>query len=143
MEAFAVGDNYTHQDKTNPDNLVATIRFANGAVASLIQGDAALPAYASKFFVELFGNGLSAQLYDRFHRATFSGPNMPNPGEMTAPAGEDPEGLAQELEDFLQGITQDKPWRIGATVQDGLRATALILACFDAIKTGKPQPVAR
>ena len=33
VEVFAVGGNYTHENKTYPDNLAGIIRFANGAAA--------------------------------------------------------------------------------------------------------------
>jgi predicted dehydrogenase len=142
VEVFAVGGNYTHADKTYPDNMAGLIRFANGAAASIIQGDAADTHAVSKFFFEVFDNGTSVQLYDRLHRATVSGANVANPGERHAPDAADPEGLQQELAEFADCLESGAPWRIGADQFAGRRATALAHAFFAAIETGQPQALA-
>ncbi|MDE2816769.1 MAG: Gfo/Idh/MocA family oxidoreductase, partial [Chloroflexota bacterium] len=141
VEVFAVGGNYTHENKTYPDNLVGIIRFASGAAASIIQGDAADTQAVSKFFFEVFDNGTSVQLYDRLHRATVSGANVTDPGEHHAPADADPEGLQQELAEFVACLNSGEPWRIGADQYAGRRATALAHAFFTSIETGQPQEV--
>jgi len=69
---FAVGGTLTHPAHPCIDQCVANIQFENGHVASWIQGDVALGPFTSKFFVELFGDGKSVQVYDRFRKATFS-----------------------------------------------------------------------
>jgi predicted dehydrogenase len=38
VRIFAEGGNYTHRGRAIVDNIVATIRFDNGAVASVVQG---------------------------------------------------------------------------------------------------------
>ena len=139
VEVFAVGGNYTHEDKTYPDNMAGLIRFANGAAASVVQGDAADSTAVSKFFFEVFNNGTSVQLYDRLHRATVSGANVADPGERHAPDDADPEGLQQELTEFVHGLNTGEPWAIGADHHAGRRATALAHAFFTAIATGRPQ----
>lgn len=141
VEVFAFGDNYTHENKTYPDNLAGTIRFANGAAASIIQGDAADTHAVSKFFFEVFDNGTSVQLYDRLHRATVSGSSVAEPGERRAPDDADPEGLQQELAEFVHGLNTGEPWSIGADQYAGRRATALAHALFAAISSGKPQEI--
>ncbi len=139
VEVFAAGGNYTHENKTYPDNMAGTIRFASGAAASVIQGDAADSQAVSKFFFEVFADGTSVQLYDRLHRATVSGANVADPGERHAPEDADPEGLQQELAEFVHGLNTGAPWRIGADHHAGHRATALAHAFFAAIETGQPQ----
>ena len=139
VEVFAVGGNYTHENKTYPDNLAGIIRFASGAAASIIQGDAADSTAVSKFFFEVFDNGTSVQLYDRLHRATVSGSKVADPGERHAPEDADAEGLQQELAEFVTCLNSGEPWRIGADQFAGRRATAVAHAFFTAIETGQPQ----
>ena len=70
---WAAGGAMTHPGHPRIDQCVASIRFASGAVASWIQGDAAPQDHmTSKFFLELFGGGRSVQLHDRFKAATFN-----------------------------------------------------------------------
>ncbi len=141
VEVFAVGGNYTHADKTYPDNMAGTIRFANGAAASVIQGDAADTSLVSKFFFEVFADGISVQLHDRLHTAAVSGPQAGDRTALHAPGGQDPEGLHQELAEFAGCLQSGAPWRIGADHHAGRRATLLAHAFFAAIETGKPQDV--
>jgi hypothetical protein len=82
------------------------------------------------------------QLYDRLHRATVSGGNVAEPGERHAPEDADPEGLQQELTEFIHGLATGEPWHIGADHHAGRRATALAHAFFKSIETGKPQGLA-
>ncbi len=142
VEVFAAGGNYTHENKTYPDNMAGVIRFGNGAAASIVQGDAADSHAVSKFFFEVFDNGTSVQLYDRLHRATVSGANVTDPGERRAPDDDDPEGLRQELAEFVHGLNTGAPWAIGADQYAGRRATVLAHAFFTAIETGRPQKIA-
>jgi predicted dehydrogenase len=124
------------------DNLVGTIRFASGAVAAVVQGDAGAPAYVSKFFFELFDGRQAVQLYDRLHRLTLSGPGHQPPSELAAATvapREDPEGLAQELAEFTHCASSGQSPAIGATAGDGTRATALAQAFFQSVRTGEPQ----
>ena len=142
VEVFAVGGNYTHADKTYPDNMAGVIRFANGAAANVTQGDAADTSLVSKFFFEVLADGISVQLYDRLHRATVSGPQSGGIEALQAPDNEDPEGLHQELAEFADCLQTGAPWRIGADHHAGRRATALAHAFFKSIETGRPQELA-
>ena len=49
IRIFAEGGNYTHHGKDIIDNMVATIRFDNGAVATVAQGDSGQTPFVSKF----------------------------------------------------------------------------------------------
>ena len=63
----AKGGNLTHPKITEITNsAVATIRFANGCVASAINGDFGTPALAGKAFYELFGETNTATLYSYY-----------------------------------------------------------------------------
>jgi myo-inositol 2-dehydrogenase / D-chiro-inositol 1-dehydrogenase len=146
VQVYAAGGTFTHDPAATDviDNLAGTITFASGAAASVIQGDAGAPDYVSKFFFELFDGQQAVQLYDRLHRMTLSGPAHRPAREVRAEdvaPGQDPEGLAQELEEFVRYATTGTPPAIGATVRDGTRATAIALALFESVRTGQPQPV--
>ena len=63
----AEGGNLTHPKIPEiTDSVVATIRFANGCVASAINGDFGTPALAGKAFYELFGETNTATLYSYY-----------------------------------------------------------------------------
>ncbi|MGH2370207.1 MAG: Gfo/Idh/MocA family protein [Chloroflexota bacterium] len=146
VQAYAAGGTFTHDPATTPviDNLVGAISFASGAVAAVIQGDAGAPDYVSKFFFELFDGRQAVQLYDRLHRMSLSGPaHRPAQklhAEEVAP-GQDPEGLTQELDEFVRCASTGAAPAVGATARDGTRATAMALALFESVRTGQPQPV--
>ena len=69
QRVWAAGGTLTHPGHACIDQCVASIQFANGHVGGWIQGDAALPQFVSKFFMQLFGDGKSVQLYDRLQKA--------------------------------------------------------------------------
>jgi predicted dehydrogenase len=157
VQVFAAGGTLTHDPSTTQvvDNLVGTIGFESGAVAAVIQGDAGVPEHVSKFFFEVFDGRQAIQLYDRLHRMTLSRPQH-QPGRVLgvadlAASGEahdvdaddDPEGLAQELADFVRCATSGTAPTIGATARDGTRATAIALALIESVRTGQPQPLRR
>lgn len=146
VEVYAAGGTFTHDPATTSviDTVAATLRFADGTAAALIQSDAGLPAFVSKFFFELFDGRLAIQLTDRLHRMTVSGPAMAQPREVRAEElapSQDPEGLAQQLAEFIHCVQTGAQPGIGATARDGTLATAIALAIFDSVRTGRPQPL--
>jgi myo-inositol 2-dehydrogenase/D-chiro-inositol 1-dehydrogenase len=146
VAVYAAGGTFTHdpQATTVIDNVAATVRFAGGGAAAVVQGDGGLPEHVSKFFFEVFDGERAAQLYDRLHHMTVSGPGQLPTARYAAAAeapGEDPEGLAQELAEFVRCAASGVASPIGATARDGTRATALALAIFESVRTGQPQPL--
>ncbi len=114
------------------DNIVATIRFDNGAVASIVQGDSGQTPFVSKFSFQVTDGRKTAHLRNRLKTVTlFDGENS---NEMT-----DPEeyGFPEENTDFVRSLLNKTPPPI--THVDGLRATLLILKAFESLKTGLPQ----
>jgi predicted dehydrogenase len=154
-QVFAAGGTLTHDPAATQvvDNLVGTITFQSGAVAAVIQGDAGLTEYVSKFFFEVFDGRQAIQLYDRLHRMTLSGPDHRPARELrladVAAAGDfpdvapddDPEGLAQELADFVRCAASGAIPETGASARDGTRATAIALALIESVRTGAPQTI--
>jgi len=130
---WAAGGTLTHPGHPCIDQCVAAIQFENGHVASWIQGDAALPPFASKFFFELFGNGgRSVQLYDRLKKATF----FDGEKSWTEERAEE-EGFQLENEAFLSALLANRQPEL--TVADGIQATRMVLAADKAIRTGEVQ----
>ena len=134
-ELWAVGGALTHPGHPCIDHCLASIKFDNGHVASWINGDAAMPAFTSKFFIEMFGEGKSVQLYDRFKKATFTD------GERTwTEQRDEEEGFMIENQVFIEALRQGKQPDISA--RDGIQATRIVLAADRAIRTGQVQTIA-
>ena len=133
---YAAGGALTHTGTAVIDNVFGVIRFANGCVAAVLNGDAGLPPYTSKFFYEVFDGARTATLYDRCHRARLTGAE---PADIQAEAqfpNDDPEGFVQELAEFVECVRHNRPPSIGATAADGIRATRLALAAFRSVREG-------
>jgi predicted dehydrogenase len=143
VQVFAAGGTLTHDPRSTTivDNLVGTIAFQSGAVAAVIQGDAGVPAHVSKWFFEVFDGATAVQLYDRLHHMTVSGRDHQPARESSAPDGADPEGLAQQLADFVACAAGSKTPALGALAADGTRATAVAAALIESVRTGAPQPI--
>jgi len=129
---WAAGGTLTHPGHPSIDQCVASIQFANGHVASWVQGDVALPQLVSKFYFELFGEGRSVQLHDRLKQATFYD------GKKTwSEKRDEEEGFYLENVEFLTALSEGRAPEL--TVQDGIQATRIVLAAEQAIRTGQVQ----
>ena len=129
---WAAGGMLTHPGHPCIDQCVASIQFANGHVASWIQGDASLGGFTSKFFFELFANGRSVQLYDRLKKATFlEGENA------WVEERPDEEGFQLENEEFVSALREGRQPELSA--HDAIQATRMVLAADRAIRTGEVQ----
>ncbi len=138
---FAHGGTLTHKDTDIIDNIVATIRFKNGSIGCVIQGDAGPSGYTSKFFFEVFGGDKTATLYDRCTKANLRGLDKERLiiDELSEADQVDPEGNLEELRAFIKMIREDLSSPCG--VEDGKLATVLIHKAFESIATGKVQKI--
>jgi myo-inositol 2-dehydrogenase/D-chiro-inositol 1-dehydrogenase len=133
VRIWAAGGAITHPGHLCIDQCVATIQFANGHIASWIQGDASPSQYTGKFFFELFGNGgRSVQLYDRLKKATF----FDGKKTWTEERAEE-EGYMLENKEFVAALLENR--EPGITTKDGLQSTRIVLAADKAIRTGEVQ----
>jgi len=127
---------------TDP-SIVATIEFENGAIASMIQGDAGQNPFASKFFFELFGrDGKGVCLYNRCHNARYWGVEEFDhvaAGTYSDETKADPEGDSYLLKHFYQSVLDGKQTAVGP--REGRIATTLILKIFDSVRSGKTQSI--
>lgn len=132
---YAEGGTFTHEGDAI-DNAVVTIRFANGSIASAALGDSGTAPVVSKFSFQMFDGVRSAHIYDRLKRCTMSD------GETTNTVHDDVEsGMLEENRAFVRALRGDAP--PPTTHIDGLRATAMILAAYDAARYREPQHVER
>lgn len=129
---WAAGGTLTHPGHPCIDQCVACIEFANGHVASWVQGDAGLGQFTGKFFFELFGDGRTVQLYDRLKQATFFD------GKQTwSEQRDEEEGFQLENQAFVAAVNEGRAPEL--TVQDAIQATRIVLAADRAIRTGTVQ----
>ncbi len=135
IEVFAAGGAFTHPDSANFDTMVLTVRFENGRVASIAQGDCGVAPLVSKWSVQLFDGERSVHLFDRLKQGVFS-----TGSHVEAFRDEEELGLLRESQAFARTLMEggEPP----ATFRDGYRATAMVMAAFDSIRTRTPQPVA-
>lgn len=141
VEVFAAGGHGIHKRADLVDSVVATIKFANGVVASLVHGDPGRNPYTSTFFCEVFGQGKGACLYDRFHQATLWGVDQPRLGvaDLRAPEQEDIEGDLALMQHFADSARNGTPCE--ADARAGRIATTITVKILDSIRTGQPQQI--
>jgi len=133
VEVYAAGGNY-YQPSGVVDNLAAVFRFNNGVAGSLVQGDCGCPPLTSKFFMQLFAEGKSISISDRFTTLTF------------VEAGKEPQvfkgtesGFMEENRAFLRCLQENAKAPIDHV--DGLYATLMVLQAIASLKSGKPEPI--
>jgi myo-inositol 2-dehydrogenase / D-chiro-inositol 1-dehydrogenase len=134
VRIYAEGGNFSHPAREIVDNMVSTIRFENGAIASVAQGDSGQTPFVSKFSFQLTDGRKSVHLRNRLKTATFFDGEQTH--EVTDP---DEYGFQEENNDFIRSLRNNVPAPI--THVDGLRATLLILTAFESLKKGVPQPI--
>ena len=123
-------------DPTEVQAAVATLRFENGAVASLTMSEAGENQYMSKWFVEVFDGERTAVFHHHFQQAEISGAE-PAHIEVTR----DPHSIGTKtfMEDFIHCLrTGDQP-KIGA--KDGIRATLMANRIMASVRSGRPERI--
>ncbi|MDH3252863.1 MAG: Gfo/Idh/MocA family oxidoreductase [Ignavibacteria bacterium] len=132
VRVYAEGGNFTHPGLDIVDNIVATIQFANGRVASVAQGDSGQTPFVSKFSFQVTDGVRTAHLRNRLKTATMFD------GEKTI-QHEDPEeyGFLEENRDFIRSLQNNTEPPI--SYRDGLRATLLVLKAIESVRSGQPQ----
>jgi predicted dehydrogenase len=134
VRIYAEGGNFTHEGLPIVDNIVATITFANGSVASVTQGDSGETPLLSKLSFQVMDGEHTAHLHNRLKTAVmFDGKNVVT--------HEDSEeyGFLEENRDFIQALQRGESPPI--THKDGLRATLMILRAFESLETQTPQTI--
>lgn len=118
-------------DWQDVDAASATLRFANGTIASLVLADAGNNPYTGKWLHQVFDGRRSAVLYDHFRQVRFSGVEPPHFAATDEIRADGTYGL---LEDFIRSIrTGTEP---PVSVSDGSRATLLALKILESLRCG-------
>jgi len=142
VEIHAEGGSMRHVNKEVIDTMISTIRFENGSVAAAIIADCG-PVGLPMMAYELLGEGHGAFLLN-WQELWYNSPlqgvgsKMDLKLRIIGEGGWD-YGLIQENEAFAEYILRGGP--SPAPVEDGTRATLLILKAFESIRTGKTQTV--
>ena len=133
LEVYAAGGN-CYQPSGVIDNLCATFKFANGVVASWVQGDCRVPSAVSKFFLQGFDLDRSITLSDRLTRMV-----VHTPGDGVVETRSTETGFVEENRAFIHALQNNLPAPIDH--RDGLYATLMVLQAFASIRSGKPEPI--
>jgi myo-inositol 2-dehydrogenase / D-chiro-inositol 1-dehydrogenase len=133
IEVYAAGSNY-YQPSGVIDNVCATFKFANGTVASWVQGDCRVPTTVSKFYLQGFDKDLSVTLSDRLTRMVVNTPAGVTETRSTET------GFVEENRAFIHALHNGLPAPIDH--RDGLYATLMALQAFASLRSGKPEPIA-
>jgi len=134
VRVYAEGGNFTHPGLKIVDNIVATLQFANGSVASFVQGDSGATPFVSKFSFQLLDGTKTAHLRNRLKTVTlFDGADVS--------VHEDPDeyGFMEENRDFIKAVQHGQP--PPTTYRDGMRATLVLLKALESLRTGKPEAI--
>lgn len=132
----AQGGTMTHRQGPI-DTVVATIRFAQGAVASLFIADAGLSPHTGKAMIQLFAIERTVAIHHLFGgergQAVWWPPRTDPDITPSGPLEWDPTGHRSLLRNFVAGIGESLPAGT-PTAADGVRAVALIDALFAAVR---------
>ncbi len=145
IEIFARGANYYHPGDDRPDTVVSTIKFASGAVATILCGDC--NGQRLNYLVESYNGTAGASVSDNFTEFRSWGiaveDNFPQvPGHLPpAPSGASVPllGVLEQWKVFVDRIQNNGGSPV--TARDGTLATAIVLKSFESIRTGEPIPV--
>jgi predicted dehydrogenase len=135
----AAGGSLTHPEYGLIDNAAVSVQFENGSIASILAGDSGDAVFTSKFFFEVLDGKRTATLHDRCHNATFWNWERERMAveEISPEAAEDPEGVRAQMQAFGRALREGTEPPTGP--RDGVRATAMVLKAFEAIRSGRTQ----
>jgi myo-inositol 2-dehydrogenase / D-chiro-inositol 1-dehydrogenase len=134
VRVYAEGGTLHHQGSSITDTLLATIQFANGAVGSLVQGDAGRIPLLSKFSFQVMDGVRTAHLYNRLMTAVFWDGKQSHRYDV-----DHEEGMMEENRAFLTALKERTTPPVG--VRDGVRATLVLLRAIESLTTHKPQTI--
>jgi predicted dehydrogenase len=127
------------------DCLSATLRFAHGALGSVVATTAAAPGYPHR--VEVYGErgGMQLEGEQLVRWESEVVPHVPGvalspPGTAASGAGSSPRGISQEghrrlIADFLSALREKRQPVVPG--EEGRRSLALALAMYEAARTGR------
>jgi UDP-N-acetyl-2-amino-2-deoxyglucuronate dehydrogenase len=129
-----------HRDIEVEDTLAATLRFANGALATITATTTTAPGFAHR--IEIYGTGgciqVEGESVERWELADPAQATVEPPqtaATAAAGAGSDPRGIAPTghiaiVRDFIQALRADRAPRVNSA--EGRRSLAAVLAIYEA-----------
>ena len=140
VAVHAVGGQVTHPGEWGSaemvDTTAATLRFANGSVATFLMSDAGSHPLLSKWFFEFFDGEQAAVLHEHFRTVTFSGPDPDTRELVTEELQPDPIPRMPLLVEAIRNDTE--PY---VSTAAGIRSTLLVEKITASIQTGQIQKI--
>jgi UDP-N-acetyl-2-amino-2-deoxyglucuronate dehydrogenase len=144
-EITAVYSTQAHQIEVE-DTALAIVRFASGAVGTILSSTAAFPGFPQR--LEITGTEGTVIVEDGqiVRRALAAGPGPASPAASAASAAADPAALdvvshAAQLADLLDAV--DTGREPSVTGQSGRDALEIVLAVYESSRTGQPVTLGR
>ena len=133
MRILADGGNLRHPKLGSRfvDSMSATISFDNGAIGTLLIGDAGEMPHDGKFDIQAMNGRETIHLFDRF--ATLSYFN----GEKEHIFSSEEDGFLNENKEFLSALSEERTPETNEL--DGLRAEMILLRGIESLRTHQPQ----
>lgn len=131
VRIHAEGGRLMHPDAANPDHAVITMAFPDGSIATVAIGESGQSPLTSKFGVQMSDGQRSLNLHNRLTAL-----EMRDKQGRRSHQDEREVGVDAINDAFIGSIVSGTPPSCGP--RDGLRATALILAAFESIRSGVP-----
>jgi predicted dehydrogenase len=128
VRVYAEGGNRHHPSRAIVDTAALTIGFADGAVANVAIGDVGQPPHASKFALQQSDGQRSFSLHRRLNALVTRADRQVTEHPVHAEAGAAVIDAA-----FLNALAEGLP--SPCPVQAGRRATALLLAAIESLRT--------
>ena len=140
VEVSATGGQVTHPGElASPDivdTVAATIRFANGTVATYLMSDAGFSEALSKWFFVFNDGEQSAVLDKHFRRARITTPD-PVSGELTTESLSPP--FIERMPLLVDAIRNDtEPY---TPARSGILATLVVEKIIESVHSGRPQEI--
>lgn len=136
----AEGGNLAIEGLGEPDNAVATVRFASGSIGVLLHGSAGRSELLSNWSFQTIGVGTNATLHDHCRQAVLHTAGAET--ELSTDPVADPfqVGMRPMIDEFAAAVELGAA--VSATPRDGTASLAVCRAIEAAIATGEPQTLA-
>lgn len=133
----AEGGNLAIEGLGQPDNAVATVRFANGSIGALLHGSAGRSDLLSNWSFQAIGVGTNATIHDHCRRVVLHTAGT-DPELVTDPVADPFQvGMRPMVDEFADAVARGRV--VSAGPRDGTLSLAICRAIETAIATGEPQ----
>ena len=137
----AEGGNLTIKGLGQPDNAVATVRFANGSIGALLHGSAGCSDLLSTWSFQTIGVGTNATIHDHARRAALHTAGAESESFVDPVVDPFQVGMRPMMEAFADAVARGSVR--SARPRDGSLSLAICRAIETAIATGEPQDIQR